>query len=133
MNRSPGHQKWPEHRVREYPISESVRVSASGELIAESSQAVEVREDGQPERYYLPRQDVRMDKLRPSSTTTDCPFKGRASYFSIDLGGNVLEDAAWSYEAPYDEHAALRGHIAFGGEAPELRVKVGEAPPQAAP
>lgn len=129
MTRSPGHQKWPDHKVREYPTSESVRVSASGESIATSNHAIRVREDNQPERYYLPREDVRMDKLRTSRTSTDCPFKGRASYFSIDLGGDVLEDAAWSYEAPYDEHAALRGHIAFGGEAAEVKIKIDEAPP----
>src|SRR5690625_7383620 len=118
MARSPGHQKWTQHKVREQPVSDSVQVRASEESIATSREAIQVSEDGHPDRYYLPRDDVRMAMLQPSDTRTECPFKGRASYFNIVVGDRVLEDAAWSYEALYDEHAELKDRIAFGGDKP---------------
>lgn len=129
MARSPGHQKWPQHKVREQPVSDSVQVRASEESIATSREAIQVSEDSHPDRYYLPREDVRMAMLQPSDTRTECPFKGRASYFNIALEDRVLEDAAWSYETPYDEHAALKDRIAFGDDKPELSIKVNGAPP----
>ena len=61
-------------------------------------------------RYYFPRKDVRMDKLERSATTTECPFKGHASYYSL-AGGP--DNAVWSYERPYDEVAIIKDRLAF--------------------
>ncbi|MDQ2077778.1 DUF427 domain-containing protein [Marinimicrobium sp. ABcell2] len=127
ISRSPGHQKWPQHRVEEEPISRCVQVEALGELIAESTRAIQVREDRQPVRYYIPNEDVRLDKLEESGTTTRCPFKSRARYYNLHLNGGVREDAAWSYDAPYEEHAKLQGCIAFHDELPALRVTLKDA------
>lgn len=113
MSRSPGHQKWPDHRVSEQRVGQRFAVTVGGAVLADSTDVIRVDEDGSPARYYFPRADVRMELLTPSRTSTQCPFKGSASYFSISGGSGTLQDAAWSYENPFDEHAALKGRIAF--------------------
>ena len=117
MSESPGHQKWPEHKVLETPVDRRVTVELNGQILAQSRHAIRVEEDGSPGRYYFPRSDVRMDRLQRTSTTSQCPFKGTAHYFnlSMDGGGNGgrLDEAVWSYEDPFDEHQALKDRLAF--------------------
>lgn len=126
MSRSPGHQKHPEHQVRETRLQQPVEVEAEGVVIATSSNVVRVDEDHAPARYYFPRADVQMEKLARSATTTECPFKGTANYFSLNLGERQLEDAIWSYEDPYDEHQGLKAGLAFYDDKfPEIHVRVG--------
>jgi len=113
MSKSPGHQKHPEHKVREQHLEKLVTVAFNGQVIAESKNVIQVDEDHAPRRHYFPRADVRMDLLIPSDTTSECPFKGRARYFDLEVGGTRLRDAVWSYETPYDEHADLAQRLAF--------------------
>lgn len=113
MSKSPGHHKMPNHKVEESRIGQRVKVEVNGHEIADSGDVMRVDEDGQPGRYYFPRSDVKMDRLERSSTTTTCPFKGTASYFSLKLGDRKLEDAVWTYEDPYDEHRELKDRLAF--------------------
>lgn len=125
MSKSPGHAKWPNHQVKELHSDQHVRVEVDGERIADSRNVVRVDEDNHPVRYYFPRDDVRMELLEASTSTTDCPFKGRASYFHLKSGGRRLDDAVWSYETPYDEHLGLAGRLAFYDERyPAIRVEV---------
>ena len=70
-----------------------------------------------PVVYYVPRKDARMERLAPTSHTTHCPFKGKASYFSIRNGP---ENAVWSYEAPYDEMLAIKEMLAFYPDKVEI-------------
>ena len=84
------------HRITTHPFAGTVRVEKDGQVLAESSRAVALEETGLPTRYYLPREDVRMDLLDPSHTTSHCPFKGDATYFSAP----GARDAFWVYEAP---------------------------------
>jgi uncharacterized protein (DUF427 family) len=122
--KSPGHRKWPEHKVTEKHIDGRVRVEVNGELIADSRDVVKVEEDHHPPRYYFPRADVKMDKLSRSATTTECPFKGTAHYFGIRAGDETLEDSVWTYEDPYEEHQTLKDRVAFyDDERPEISVK----------
>lgn len=124
MSKSPGHRKWPEHGVREIAVSGRVQVSVAGQIVADSRNVIRVDEDGYPARYYFPRTDVNMQALEPTETTTECPFKGTARYFSVRTDDKQLQDAVWSYEAPYDEHAALQGRVAFyDDKAPEIAIR----------
>jgi uncharacterized protein (DUF427 family) len=117
MNPAPGFSKYPGHRVETAPSRARVRVTWQGEVIAESQRAVELHEGESPTKsvispvvYYLPRADVKMDRFVHTTHSTHCPFKGDASYYSLKGGP---ENAAWSYESPYDEMAAIKGHLAF--------------------
>ena len=80
------------HRITITPADLHVEVSVGGETVAESQHPVLLEETGLPTRYYLPRQDVRTDLLRPTSTETTCPFKGQASYWSVEVGGEIHDD-----------------------------------------
>jgi uncharacterized protein (DUF427 family) len=115
MNPAPGFKKYPKHKVATQPSKRRVQVSYKGEVIADSRDALEMHETHEgsvlaPIVYYLPRKDVRMERLARTSHTTHCPFKGDASYYSLRNGP---ENAAWSYEQPYDELSAIRERVAF--------------------
>lgn len=114
--KSPGHRDHPDHKVVESRAQGRVTVTVDGETVADSRDAVRVDEDGSPPRYYFPRADVKMDKLTHTETTSVCPFKGKASYFSLKAGGRTIVDAVWSYEEPFEEHAGLAKRVAFWNE-----------------
>lgn len=124
MTRSPGHQKWLDHQVRETRLQQRMQVSVAGEIVADSNDVIRVDEDEYPARYYFPRSDVRMDKLTRTDTQTECPFKGTARYFSVNAVGQRLEDAVWSYEDPYEEHSDLQHRLAFyDDKMPQIEVR----------
>ena len=123
MSKSPGHQKWPDHKVQEKHVEQRVRVEVNGEIVADSDNVIKVEEDGNPDRYYFPRSDVKMNKLERSQSTTQCPFKGTAQYFNLKIDGKRLDDVVWTYEEPYDEHSGLKDRLAFYEEkAPQIHV-----------
>lgn len=124
--KSPGHQQMPDHQVREEHAKGVVKVRVNDVTIAESDQVIKVTEDKSPVRYYFPRSDVRMEALTPTDTTSECPFKGHATYFDLEAGGQTLKDAVWTYETPYDEHADLAQRLAFYDDKyPAIQVIVG--------
>lgn len=123
MAQSPGHKRWPEHKVEEQALEQHLQVKVQGELLADTRRAIVVNEDDHPPRYYVPRDDVAMDKLSDSETTSSCPFKGRAHYYNINVDSEqTVEDGAWAYDDPYDEHRSLAGHIAFYDEMPGVEI-----------
>ena len=124
MNPAPGFKKYPGHSVTTKPSSARVQVLLKGEVIADTREAVELHESQSsshvlaPVVYYVPRKDVKMDRLVRTDHRTHCPFKGDASYFSISGGP---ENAVWSYEQPYDEMSAIRERLAFYPDKFEIR------------
>ncbi len=95
------------------PGGKRVRVEFNGAAVAESERVLIMHETGYPPVTYVPREDVRMDLLRPSEHRTHCPFKGDASYWTIEVGDRRAENAAWSYQDPHEEAAIVKDHIAF--------------------
>jgi uncharacterized protein (DUF427 family) len=119
MNPAPGFKKRPDHRIALTRSPRRVQVKAGGDPIADTRNALEMKEGDYAVVYYIPREDVRMERLARSSHSTYCPFKGNASYYSF-VGGP--ENAVWSYEAPYDEMALIRGFLAFYPDKAEISV-----------
>ncbi|QEC49468.1 DUF427 domain-containing protein [Baekduia soli] len=113
----------PYHRVDVRRTARHVQVRARGEVVADSRAALLLSETALPNRYYLPRADVTATLQGPTGRTTFCPYKGEASYATLVLGdGSELADAAWCYEAPYPESAAVAGHVSFWGDDVEVIV-----------
>ncbi len=105
-----------EHRISLRPVEGRVSVRIGEVVLAESDRATLLQERGCPPRWYLPREDVRLDLLRRTTTTTVCPFKGRATYWSFEPAGAAGADVAWSYEDPITAVAAIRGLVCFYAE-----------------
>jgi uncharacterized protein (DUF427 family) len=97
------------HRIETNVAQGHVRVELGGEVLAETDRAVELHEKGLPVRLYIPREDVNMDLLTPSNTTSRCPWKGKATYFN----GPGVQDVAWTYEEPIDGREDITGHLSF--------------------
>jgi uncharacterized protein (DUF427 family) len=108
------------HRITITPTDLHVEVAVGGETVAKSQHPVLLDETGLPTRYYLPRQDVRTELLRPTSTETTCPFKGQASYWSVEVGGEVHDDIVWSYESPIPQAEGVAGLLCFYNERVDL-------------
>jgi uncharacterized protein (DUF427 family) len=104
----------PYHRVDVRDTSRHVRVTVAGEVIAETDRPRVLSETGLPNRFYIPPEDVRSDLLVPTGTHTVCPYKGTASYWSVNAGGGVLTDAVWSYPEAEGDSAKARGYFCFG-------------------
>jgi uncharacterized protein (DUF427 family) len=103
----------PDHPITIERNLKRVIVSTAGRVIADTRDALTLREAHYPPVQYIPRKDVDMDLLTRTQRTTYCPYKGDASYFDIPLGGERSIDAVWSYEAPYEDVAEIKDYLAF--------------------
>ncbi|WP_394821253.1 DUF427 domain-containing protein [Pendulispora albinea] len=111
-NSGPGYKTHPEHRITVEPVKDRVKVAFDGEILADTVRAVRLREANYPPVYYVPRQDVKMERLVRTDHRTHCPFKGDASYFSL-AGTRPVVNAVWSYETPFDEVMDIKERLAF--------------------
>jgi uncharacterized protein (DUF427 family) len=109
------HPRDPYHRVDVVQSSRHVRVEINGQTVADSRRPKLLFETSLPTRYYLPVEDVRMDLLEATDTSTACPYKGTASYWRMK-GDPSGKDVAWSYQDPIPECPRIRGLIAFFNE-----------------
>lgn len=116
------HPRSPQTRIDTLPSSRHVRVLLGGEVIADSVRPTILFETGLPPRYYLPQTDVRMDLLTPTETSTGCPYKGFARYWSVAVGGTTHDDIAWGYRTPLPESEAIAGLVCFYNERVDLEV-----------
>lgn len=98
-----------------------VEIMLDDEVLASSKRVVVLEETGLPPRHYFPRDDVRMERLEATKTETVCPFKGSASYWSVDLGDGH-RDLAWSYESPIDGMEHIAGLVCFYDEHVDVTI-----------
>lgn len=110
------HARDPYRRVDCLPSSRRVQVFLEGIEIADSRRGVFLFETGLPTRYYLPPEDVRREFLHPSDSTTQCPYKGQAAYFHVKVGDKTYDDIVWTYPAPIEEGARVKGFYCFANE-----------------
>jgi uncharacterized protein (DUF427 family) len=103
----------PDHPISIERNENRVRVTFAGRVIADSTRALTLREAAYPPVQYIPREDAKMDLLKPTSHATHCPYKGDASYFSIQAGDRTAENAVWSYQQPFPAMAEIAGCLAF--------------------
>jgi len=94
------------------PAAVRVRITFNGEVVADSREAVRLDEGDYPPVYYVPRKDVKMERLIRTSHTTHCPHKGDATYFSLS-NGRTERNAVWSYEQPMEQMKAIKDLVAF--------------------
>ena len=116
------HPRDPYHRIDILASSRRVEVVVEGVTVAESDQPRILFETGLPPRYYLPLTAVRPDLLRPSSTVTHCPYKGAATYWSLQIEDAVYPDLIWIYRAPLPESQKIAGLVCFYNEKVDLRI-----------
>ena len=103
----------PDHPISIEHTEGRVIVKVSGVTIADSTNALTLREAKYPPVFYLPRDDVDMAQLVSSEHATYCPYKGDCSYLSIAVGGERSANAVWTYVAPFESVFQIKGHLAF--------------------
>jgi uncharacterized protein (DUF427 family) len=113
MSDRPVLQPTAEHPITVEPTGKHVTVRVNGEVVADTDDALTLQESTYPAVQYIPLRDVVQTVLQPSDTTTYCPFKGDASYYSVTTAGATVDDAIWTYEQPYQAVAGIAGHVAF--------------------
>lgn len=103
----------PEHPITIEPNPARVVVSVAGRVIADTRNALTLREATLPAVQYIPRSDVDMSLLQRTTHATYCPYKGDCAYYSIPAGGERSVNAVWTYEQPYAAVASIKDHLAF--------------------
>jgi uncharacterized protein (DUF427 family) len=114
------HPRDPYKRVDVLASSRHVVVEVDDQIVADSHQPRILFETGLPPRHYVPLTDVRMDLLRPSSTQTQCPYKGTATYWSLVVDGAEYEDLVWIYRSPLAESQKIAGLACFYNEKVDI-------------
>ena len=122
MAGAPGFEKHPDYSVDLQPQNVHIRVLAGSTVIADTQQPIAVRESRHHPVWYLPMADVDQTLIEATETSTYCPFKGHASYWTLRGSDGALEDAMWSYLDPYDECLLLAGYVAFYTDRVDMQV-----------
>jgi uncharacterized protein (DUF427 family) len=116
------HPRDPYSRVDILASGRHVRVELDGVTLADSHSPKILFETGLPERYYLPLGDLRTDLMRPTDTTSQCPYKGTATYWSVRVGDRTYDDLVWMYRTPFPESQKVAGLACFYNEKVDLYV-----------
>jgi uncharacterized protein (DUF427 family) len=103
----------PDHPISIQRNPAHVVVSAAGRVIADTGNALTLREADYPPVQYIPREDVDFSELKRTDHATYCPYKGECSYYNVPAGGEKSVNAVWTYEDPYPAVAQIKGHVAF--------------------
>jgi uncharacterized protein (DUF427 family) len=115
------HPRDPYHRVDIIPSSRHIKVSFQGQTLAETTRATALFESNLPTRWYIPREDI-VAPLQPSEAHTGCPYKGQASYHSVDLPDDKGTDIVWCYQKPLTAAQRIAGLHAFYNERVDIEV-----------
>jgi uncharacterized protein (DUF427 family) len=113
MSAKPVRIPGPDHPITIEKTPQRVRVTVAGKTIADSRDALTLREASYPPVHYIPRKDVDFALLQRTAHTSHCPYKGDASYYSIVPGGERSVNAIWTYETPHPAVAQIKEHVAF--------------------
>ncbi|MBB3570639.1 DUF427 domain-containing protein [Rhizobium sp. BK491] len=103
----------PDHPITIEDKQAHVIVSVAGKVIADTHEALSLKEASYPAVIYIPRKDVDMSLLERTSHETYCPYKGECSYYSIPAGGERSVNAIWTYENPYASVSRIKNYMAF--------------------
>jgi uncharacterized protein (DUF427 family) len=123
MSDRPVLQPTANHPITVEPTGKHVTVRINGEVVAETDNALTLQESTYPAVQYIPLSDVVQTVLTSSDTTTYCPFKGDASYYTVTTAaGDTVQDAIWTYEQPYPAVADIAGHVAFYADKADIAV-----------
>jgi uncharacterized protein (DUF427 family) len=124
MTAKPVREPTADHPITVEPTGKHVTVRVNGEVVAESDDALTLQESTYPAVQYIPIGDVVATALTSSDTTTYCPFKGDASYYHVaTASGDTVEDAIWTYVAPYPAVAGIACHVAFFPDKADISVR----------
>lgn len=116
------HARDPHKRVDVLASSRHVQVLFADQIIADTHRPYLLFETDLPTRYYIPKADVRMEFLRETSHSSLCPYKGKARYWSVKVGDQVLENGVWSYPDPIPENPKIKGHLCFYNEKTDIYI-----------
>ena len=103
----------PDHPITITPNPRRVRVSVDNHVIADTIEALTLQESTYPAVQYLPRKDVEMGFFGKTTRSTNCPYKGDASYYTLSIDSTILENVLWSYEDPYPAMEQIKDYVAF--------------------
>jgi uncharacterized protein (DUF427 family) len=112
-----------EHPITINPTGTRVVVRVNGEVVADSYQALQLQESTYPAVQYIPLKDVVQDRLVHTDTSSYCPYKGEAGYYSVTTAAGTVDDVIWTYEQPYPAVAAIAGHVAFYPDKADISVE----------
>jgi uncharacterized protein (DUF427 family) len=103
----------PDHPITMARNPNKIRVTLGGQVIAETTRALTMKEAAYPPVHYIPRADVRMERFERSQHSSHCPYKGEAAYYSIEAAGRKAANAVWTYERPFPAVAQIEALLAF--------------------
>src|SRR4029079_191337 len=124
MSDKPVREPTADHPITVKPTGKHVTVLVNGVVVADTDNSLTLQESTYPAVQYIPVPHVAQNILKPSSTTTYCPYKGDASYYSVATApsGDTVDDVIWTYEQPYPAVADIAGHVAFYPDKAEIVV-----------
>jgi uncharacterized protein (DUF427 family) len=124
MTQRPVLEPGTEHPITIAPTRGRVQVRVNGQIVADTDRALGLKESSLPVVQYIPMADVVQDLLTRTTTSTYCPYKGEASYYSVTAtAGDTVDDVIWTYEQPYPAVAAIAGHVAFYPDKADISVE----------
>jgi uncharacterized protein (DUF427 family) len=123
----------PDHPITIEPAVHHITVRVGDKVIADTTAALTLNEAGYRPVHYIPINDVDQTMLRSSPTSTYCPYKGDASYYSIAGPDGIIDDAIWTYAHPYAAVEAIEGHLAFYADRVEITEAAAASGPTTGP